>query len=43
MVPHVDTIKVTVDAATFEDQSVFGFGIIARDYRGELVQAKNNQ
>lgn len=35
--PQENIIKVTVDAAIFEGQ--FGFGIVARDYVGEIVQA----
>lgn len=29
--PQVDTIKVIVDAATFEEQEAFGFGMIAKN------------
>ena len=37
----MDNIKVTVDAATFTDQLAFGMGMIARDYRGELIQDRS--
>lgn len=35
--PQIDTIKVTVDAALFEDNSAFGFGLVARDSSGDLI------
>lgn len=38
--PQEDTIKVTVDAALFEDKSAYGFGFTARDSTGKLVQAR---
>ncbi|KAL8100540.1 hypothetical protein AgCh_032700 [Apium graveolens] len=40
VVPHVDTINVNVDASTFEDQDAFGFGILARNHKGEVEYAK---
>lgn len=33
-------IKVIVDAATFDEHSVFGFLMVARNCKGELVQGK---
>lgn len=39
--PQIDNIKVTVDAALFRDRSAFGMGMIARDCRGELIQANS--
>lgn len=40
MKPLTDIIKVSVDAATFDEQNVFGMGLIARDCTSDLVQAK---
>lgn len=40
VVPQVDTIKVNVDAATFEEHDAFGFGILARNHEGEVEYAK---
>lgn len=37
---EADTIKVTVDATAFIEHNGFGFGMVARDYEGELVKAK---
>lgn len=39
--PQIDTIKVTVDAAIFKNRGEFGFGLVARDCRGDLVLAKS--
>lgn len=38
MRPQVDTTKVSVDAAMFENESAFGFGIIARDHEVLLLK-----
>lgn len=38
--PQNDVIKVTADAATFE-QGAYGFGLIAGDNSGFLVRAKS--
>uniref|UniRef100_A0A803PBV4 Reverse transcriptase domain-containing protein n=1 Tax=Cannabis sativa TaxID=3483 RepID=A0A803PBV4_CANSA len=37
--PDVSVVKVNVDAAFFEDESRFGFGMVARDYTGRLLDA----
>ncbi|KAM6598685.1 hypothetical protein CsatA_018294 [Cannabis sativa] len=37
--PDQSTIKVNVDGAIFEDQQKFGFGYIARDCFGALIEA----
>ncbi|XP_074322710.1 uncharacterized protein LOC141659683 [Apium graveolens] len=37
--PQRDTIKVTVDAAVFEDREEVAIGLVARDYTGDLVHA----
>lgn len=39
--PHIGIIKVTTDAATFCEQHACGFGLIARDNNGDLIQAKS--
>lgn len=39
--PQELSVKVNVDAAIFSDQNSFGVGVIARDCRGELIQAKS--
>lgn len=39
--PQTDTIKVTVDALLFNEQEKFGFGMVVRDSREELVQARS--
>ncbi|XP_074374117.1 uncharacterized protein LOC141714499 [Apium graveolens] len=39
--PQARQIKVTVDAAIFRDQMWFGTGMVARDERGELLEAKS--
>lgn len=38
--PQVDNIKVTTDAATFFEFQAYGYGLIARDCNGDLIQAK---
>ncbi|XP_074351398.1 uncharacterized protein LOC141690503 [Apium graveolens] len=38
--PQPDTVKVTVDAAIFENRDEIGFGVVARDSTGALIQAK---
>lgn len=40
VIPQEDTIKVDVDAATFDAQKAFGLGMLARNYRGDLIEAK---
>ncbi|XP_074346427.1 uncharacterized protein LOC141685211 [Apium graveolens] len=35
-----DTVKVTVDAAIFENRDETGFSVVARDSTGTLIQAK---
>lgn len=37
--PKPGIIKVSVDAAIFAEEEVFGFGLVARDSDGTLVQA----
>ncbi|XP_060969468.1 uncharacterized protein LOC133036755 [Cannabis sativa] len=37
--PNVFTVKVNVDGATFETQHKFGFGCVARDSHGRLLEA----
>ncbi|XP_074347377.1 uncharacterized protein LOC141686227 [Apium graveolens] len=39
--PQQNTVKVTVDAAVFEDKDAMGFGLITRDSDGALIQAKS--
>lgn len=41
--PQVDTIKVSVDAAIFEDLSAAGFGFVARNSEGVLTFAKTGR
>lgn len=36
----MDTIKVTVDAAIFKDRGEFGYGLIARDHKGHVIEAR---
>lgn len=38
--PQPDTVKVTVDAAIFENRDETGFGVVARDSTGALIQTK---
>ncbi|WOG89983.1 hypothetical protein DCAR_0209224 [Daucus carota subsp. sativus] len=38
--PQPNTVKVSVDAAIFEDKEEVGFGLVARDSEGSLIQAK---
>lgn len=38
--PQGNTVKITVDAAMFEDLNTYGIGLIARDSTGELIRAK---
>ncbi|XP_030494627.2 uncharacterized protein LOC115710402 [Cannabis sativa] len=37
--PDVFTVKVNVDGATFEAHQKFGFGCVARDSHGKLIEA----
>lgn len=37
--PSVDRIKVNTDAAIFEASKCFSFSVIARDHRGQLMEA----
>ncbi|KAK1378990.1 hypothetical protein POM88_025734 [Heracleum sosnowskyi] len=37
--PQLDSIKVTVDTTIFEEQATFVMGMVARDSKGDLVQA----
>ncbi|XP_074324391.1 uncharacterized protein LOC141661307 [Apium graveolens] len=39
--PSTNVVKVSVDAAIFEDQNAFGFGLIARGSDGALITAKS--
>lgn len=39
--PQEYTFKVTVDAATFAENNVFGVGMVARNHSGELVSARS--
>lgn len=39
--PQKDVIKITVDAATFEEFSAFGVGMLARDHTREVVLGKS--
>ncbi|XP_074353914.1 uncharacterized protein LOC141690814 [Apium graveolens] len=39
---QIGTIKVTGDAALFEEHASFGTGLVARDHRGDLVLAKTS-
>lgn len=32
-------VKISVDAAVFEDRDGIGFGLVARDLNGELIEA----
>ncbi|XP_074369771.1 uncharacterized protein LOC141711268 [Apium graveolens] len=38
--PQPNTVKVSVDAAIFEDRSEADFGMVARDSDGRLIEAK---
>lgn len=38
--PQPNTVKVSVDAAIFEDREEVGFGLVARDSDGSLIEAK---
>ncbi|XP_063945892.1 uncharacterized protein LOC135151390 [Daucus carota subsp. sativus] len=38
--PQQNSVKVSVDAAVFEDKDAAGLGLVARDDNGELIQAK---
>ncbi|XP_074323246.1 uncharacterized protein LOC141660181 [Apium graveolens] len=38
--PQQNSVKVSVDAAVFEDKEGSGFGLITRDSKGMLLQAK---
>ncbi|XP_074358745.1 uncharacterized protein LOC141698038 [Apium graveolens] len=37
--PPPNKVKVSVDAAVFEDQNGIGFGLVARDSKGDLIEA----
>lgn len=41
--PQIDIIKVSVDAAIFEEHYAAGIGIIARNLDGEMVPAKTSR
>ncbi|KAM6584509.1 hypothetical protein CsatB_011511 [Cannabis sativa] len=34
-----NTVKVNVDGAIFQSENKFGFGCVARDYKGTLIEA----
>ena len=36
----MSTIKVSVDAATFNEENSYGIGMVARDDRGQMIQAQ---
>ncbi|XP_063936295.1 uncharacterized protein LOC135147291 [Daucus carota subsp. sativus] len=38
--PDMNTIKINVDSALFDDENCFGFGCVARDHSGRLLGAK---
>lgn len=38
--PHMKIIKINVDEATFKEYQATGVGMIARDYTGQLLQAR---
>ncbi|XP_074374810.1 uncharacterized protein LOC141715234 [Apium graveolens] len=38
--PQPNTVKVSVDAAVFKDRDGIGFGLVARNCKGELIEAK---
>lgn len=40
VVPQVDYMKISVDAAIFTEYNASGMGLIVRDDKGELIQAK---
>ncbi|XP_060959447.1 uncharacterized protein LOC133030654 [Cannabis sativa] len=37
--PMLNTVKVNVDGAIFQAENKFGFGCIARDHNGQLIEA----
>ncbi|KAM6568954.1 hypothetical protein CsatB_016939 [Cannabis sativa] len=39
--PSVDMVKVNVDGAIFQTQQKFGFGCIARNHHGHLLEARS--
>ncbi|XP_060965138.1 uncharacterized protein LOC133034129 [Cannabis sativa] len=39
--PEVNKIKINVDAALFSRDNSYGFGIVARDSSGKLIEAKS--
>lgn len=39
--PQVDYMKISVDAATFCEYNAYGLGMVARNDKGELIQAKS--
>ncbi|XP_060972262.1 uncharacterized protein LOC115717738 [Cannabis sativa] len=38
--PHSDSIKINVDAALFERNQSYGFGLVARDSNGLLIEGR---
>lgn len=38
--PQPNIVKISVDVAIFEDRGGIGFGLIARDFEGCLLEAK---
>ncbi|KAK1389770.1 hypothetical protein POM88_017948 [Heracleum sosnowskyi] len=38
--PEWQTIKINVDASLFNDENRFGYGFIARDHTGKLIDAR---
>lgn len=38
--PQLNTVKITVDAANFDEQNAYGIGLIAWDCTGALLEAK---
>lgn len=38
--PQEPLVKVNVDAALFSEQMLFGAGMVSRDFRGDLIQAR---
>ena len=39
--PHLNEVKITVDAAIFESHGISGMGLIARNHNGHLLFAKS--
>lgn len=42
VIPHENIIKITVDVVMFNEHSIFGIGMIARDYTYEVIQGRTN-